>query len=346
VGGDQVGLHIESSGVGYTDLRLTTPSSDYSWSSDFNDDKFILFNRNTGSGLMTIRPTGRITIGTPDPASGLDINGNLIVTEVDTDNSEESIMVLQGNGTVAKREANTVRAGNGLAGATLNGTTLELTLEDGSKIQVNLSSLGQIYTIQERLYSGETPWDIWEDGYPMDSLYGKYYQGGLIFYLNTADGTGLVAALMDQDYQGDYTLGWGCYGTNLSIPDVPWNDGDPTGPGAEIGDGATNTAGIVAECGETGIAARVCDNLYLNGYSDWFLPSAKELNLMWENLHRYKCPKTNDPCPTALGDFTYGWYWSSSESDNFRAWDQAFFSGHQNNYGKDFIFHVRAVRAF
>ena len=85
-------------------------------------------------------------------------------------------------------------------------------------------------TVQERLDEGETPCDIYDSGLPLDSLYGKTYQGGLIFYLNTSTCEGLVAAPSDQDYNGNFNRPWGCWGTDLPIPNVACCT--PTGAGA------------------------------------------------------------------------------------------------------------------
>jgi hypothetical protein len=71
------------------------------------------------------------------------------------------------------------------------------------------------------------------------------------------------------------------------------------------------------------------------GYTDWYLPSKFELDLMYTNLYR-----------NALGDFTSNYYWSSTEVSNSFAWFQNFGNGSQNNFNKDNFSHVRAVRAF
>jgi hypothetical protein len=148
---------------------------------------------------------------------------------------------------------------------------------------------------------------------------GERFAGGIIFYLD-GKGGGLVCAESDQSTNAQ----WGCYDTNIG------------GTGTGIGTGAANTAAIVAGCSESGIAARICNDLVLNGYNDWFLPSQDELNLMYQNLKR-----------NGIGGFAvYGYWWSSSESSSGGAWKQNFYGGGQYYYNKLYTFYVRAVRAF
>ena len=82
-------------------------------------------------------------------------------------------------------------------------------------------------------------------------------------------------------------------------------------------------------------AKSICNNLNLNGYHDWYLPSKKELNEMYESLYN------ND-----LGGFANHYYWSSSEYDEDSAWGQNFKTGYQGNGNKHLTYYVRAVRAF
>ncbi len=148
---------------------------------------------------------------------------------------------------------------------------------------------------------------------------GYYYQGGLIFYTD-GTGHGLIAAPYDQG-----TLNWGCEGTSVS------------GTSTALGSGQSNTTKIVNTCGTSNIAARVCDNLTLYGYSDWYLPSKDELNLMHENLY------LND-----IGGFSMDRYWSSSQYNGQFAWCQFFnLNLNQLYYDKDLIaYPVRAARSF
>ena len=175
--------------------------------------------------------------------------------------------------------------------------------------------------VQQRLDAGETPIAIYNsDNSLLDSLYGKTYEGGLIAYLDTIIGGGLIAASVDQSAGAE----WGCWGTFIQ------------GTSYEIGTGQSNTTSIVDDCGESGIAAKLCDDLDYGGYQDWFLPSKDELNELYNNL------KLND-----LGGFAAGWYWTSTEDFIIFAWSQDFLVGNQYANDKvDVNNNVRAVRVF
>ena len=184
-----------------------------------------------------------------------------------------------------------------------------------------------IYTpsvsVQDNLDNGISILDLLEH-VTRDELYGKTYEGGLIFYVNETDGTGLVAAPTDQANIAIGTAAWGCYGTAI--------DGADT---AGIGTGAQNTLDILAGCSETGTAAQLCADLVLNEKEDWFLPSKDELNEMYGNL------KLN-----GFGGFATYYYWSSTEFNYLNARVQGFNNGYQNYFNKYGTYNVRAVRAF
>jgi hypothetical protein len=107
-------------------------------------------------------------------------------------------------------------------------------------------------------------------------------------------------------------------------------------------------------------AKTACDELILNGYSDWRLPSKEELEALYVNLKKngafyrsltpylggYKDPRL---WVCAIGFKMYNDYWSSTEvgSDLDRAWDFDFYNGDADAYGyKHTTAYVRAVRAF
>ena len=155
---------------------------------------------------------------------------------------------------------------------------------------------------------------------------GDFYYGGVVFYLDGSGG-GLVCAVSDQS---PGTI-WGCYGTPISGAD-----------GTAIGTGAQNTIDIEAGCTTVGIAADICANLSLNGYTDWFLPSKDELNEMYINKAAIDATALENG-GTAFPSF---YYWSSTEYDNLMARRQIFGSGNQDEGYKNFGYSVRAVRAF
>jgi hypothetical protein len=149
---------------------------------------------------------------------------------------------------------------------------------------------------------------------------GQNYQGGIIFHIDTTGCHGLICAPMDQSRM------------------VNWNKGEAietNAIGAEIGTGTTNTKLIVASPGDAKCAATLCEDLVLDGYSDWYLPSIDELDLLYKNLYLKQ-----------LGNLMWGYYWSSTEFSDFIAWYECFYDGAKDNADKANILFVRAVRAF
>jgi len=104
-----------------------------------------------------------------------------------------------------------------------------------------------------------------------------------------------------------------------------------------------NGHGLVAAITDLGnmdwnSAKTACEELILNGYSDWHLPSKEELNSVYVNLKQ-----------VGVGGFADNYYCSSTESNKYEfndAWMQYFDNGFQNGGSKNFKCNVRAVRAF
>ena len=163
---------------------------------------------------------------------------------------------------------------------------------------------------------------------------GDLRAGGVVFWVDPADNThGLVCALSDYPSLEQ----WGCNGTDLlSVPNVT---SGPTGPGTEIGDGITNTNGIlnVTDC-PTAPAA-----LAARSYGpEWFLPSAKELN----EIHLNKAIINATATANGGANLSNNYYWSSTEFSELGAWRQLFNDGSQGIINKTSETYVRAVRAF
>ncbi len=154
---------------------------------------------------------------------------------------------------------------------------------------------------------------------------GDTYAGGIIFFLDGSGCHGLVAKATNEPV----TYQWSS--TNFNTYAIA----------SGIYGGAQNTKKSIAKAGaaaSTCPAASVCDNLTSGGYTDWYLPSKDELDMMYVNLHMQ-----------GLGGFANVSYWSSTELDSNvgnDAWLQVFNYGYQFNDAKNFSTYVRAVRAF
>jgi len=160
--------------------------------------------------------------------------------------------------------------------------------------------------------------------------------GGVIFYDrgvfigdNAIDREHAWRYLEMAPAETEFSAHWGGHGVNIA------------GTSTTVGSGRMNTEIILEQLlslGEIGCAAQLCDKLAYKGFTDWFLPSKDELDLMYKNLKQKN-----------LGRFGAGKsYWSSSQATDECAWYQSFDSGRQFNYGnyKYNQFEVRAIRAF
>ena len=164
----------------------------------------------------------------------------------------------------------------------------------------------------------------------------------------TVGNTGPAGGLIFYD-KGIYSDGWRYLEAAPSDQStgIQWYNGYYVLTGATgtaIGTGQSNTTAIVTIQGAGSYAAQLCNDLTVGGYSDWFLPSKDELDMMYEHLN---CAGIGG----FIGDwetYTFGIYHSSSEQDLKSAWYQVFPNGFQNGGDKS-IYHetrVRAVRAF
>ena len=171
------------------------------------------------------------------------------------------------------------------------------------------------------LEKGQYKYEVLQDanGYAAGDALG----GGLFVFED--GGYAYISAAADQATNAP----WGCEGTLILEGASP----------EAIGQGVINTATIVASCATSGISARICDQLTLNGYSDWFLPSLDELTEMYTKL------KAN-----GFGNFANQRYWSSTQDFDEPAnkalavdFNNGSFHAHQKSQTNR---HTRAMRRF
>ena len=167
---------------------------------------------------------------------------------------------------------------------------------------------------------------------------GEYYEGGIVFYIATTptdldgDGvvdTGLICSIEDQ---GNEQWSDNIYETTNASQ-------------VNIGKGYSNTQIIISkqEITINSYAAGIASTYAGGGFTDWFLPSKKELIEMFD-----KQTIINDGSTANYGDNLVGNYWSSTESNNASSDSRAiaYWSNAMNSVNKTDNYNVRAIRVF
>jgi hypothetical protein len=149
---------------------------------------------------------------------------------------------------------------------------------------------------------------------------GQNLGGGVVFYIDESGMHGLVVDTSN-------TLGKKAWCSGSLLP--------TNATSTAVGTGAGNSEIIVASVGQGNYAALACEEMILNGYNDWFLPSKEELYFLYFQKSQGK-----------INGLNYDFYWSSSETSQDGAWSQSFITGAVSSTNKLGSYGVCAVRTF
>jgi hypothetical protein len=192
---------------------------------------------------------------------------------------------------------------------------------------------------------------------------GGYFAG---YISHTADGNPTHALIVAP-------AATGATGTGYTLTtSLAWKSAGTTTAGAtSVFDGATNTAAMVTAGIDDHPAAKFCTNLTIGGFTDWYLPAPRELDIAYFNLkpttdqnlttvgaNSYAVPfrslnyTTAFPAQTAIAlfqstglqAFASLYHWSSFEINSTSGNRYRFTDGQSNTAAKTGLLPVRAFR--
>ena len=162
---------------------------------------------------------------------------------------------------------------------------------------------------------------------------GEIFGGGIIFNIyedSLGNQHGLIASLKD--------LSSSC----------PWGFPDLAVPNCNSSwDGASNTRAFIAAGGKSYFAIGLCASYSFQGYSDWYMPSIDEFNLLFNQRFLINKILEQDGDPSTNG-IAQRYYWSSSQQTASHAWYFNAGAGFADDGSKNNLTdpHVRAIRSF
>lgn len=245
-----------------------------------------------------------------------------VETQTPTTNFNGLVNIEIGGGTVVSGNFSTIDWANGPY-------FIETKTDPAGGTNYTITGTSQLLSVPYALYAANA--GTATGGGNFTHYIGEEYGGGVIFHLwkdNAGVEHGLIVALTDQST----SRAW----SNVTSAAI--------GTSAQSSwDGLSNSNSIVGQAGHTSSAAKLCLDLVSGGQSDWYLPSIKELNMLWNNYYTVTRALSQISGATQLSNSAY---WSSSEEYDDSAWLFGFDYG-GTTYGYKFgTYCVRAVRAF
>lgn len=158
---------------------------------------------------------------------------------------------------------------------------------------------------------------------------GEFYQGGIIAALWKEAGVEHGLIISQNHFFGNFS--------NIQNVNAGTNFSN---------DALTNSNLIVSLSGHTNSAAKVCLDLVENGYSDWYLPSVREMKMIRENIYTIQ-KSLQDRSFTQFSLLPYyQWYHTCLEQSATNYYIQDMILGTITFTGKAASNYIRPIRKF
>jgi hypothetical protein len=328
---------IDGGGTTTVDMSSLVGGGDPSSTNELNSSANL-----TGTNLNIIDAGGTLTVdmsslqdgvndADADPTNELNTSANLTGTNLNIVDAGGTLTVDMSSLQDGVNDADADPTNEYNSSANLTGTNLNI-IDAGGTITVDMSSLqdgvndadadptNELQTLsitgdQLSISSGNTI------TIPTQTLFvGMHYQGGIIVFVDSSGLHGLIVA--ENDIVGTYAF-------------QPSGNSNVTAAQSYY-DGQANTTALVPVMGASSAAGQ-CDSYVVGGFSDWFLPSQAEIQLVFQNAY-------------VVGNLDLGAiYWTSTQTPGGFGFSAVSYYGTGSANGSTnpgTAYSVRAMRAF